>query len=106
MKRSRPHRNDSRREQGGQIIVIAAIAMVALIGGVSLVLEGGNAYAHQRVAQNAADSVANAGAGVLAAKFGGASKADGDVLTAMDAMATANALDAYTAYYTNWKGNY
>ena len=35
--------------------------MIALIGGVSLVLEGGNAYAHQRIAQNAADSVANAG---------------------------------------------
>lgn len=95
---------DHRPEQRGQIIVIAALAMVALIGGVSLVLEGGNAYAHQRVAQNAADSIANAGATVLAAKLGGASKTDADVLAATNAMATANAIDAYVAFYTNWKG--
>ena len=67
------HRQSARRNRGqqGQIIVIAALAMVALIGGVSLILEGGNAYAHQRVAQNAADAVANAGATVLAKRLGG-----------------------------------
>ena len=48
------------------MIVIAAMAMVSLIGGVALVLEAGNAYAHQREAQNGADAVANAGATVLA----------------------------------------
>ena len=57
----RTARSSDRRAQRGQIIVVAALAMVAIIGGVSLVLEGGNAYAHQRIAQNAADSVANAG---------------------------------------------
>ncbi len=87
--------------QRGQILVIAALAMVALIGGVSLILEGGNAYAHQRMAQNAADSVANAGAIVLAQKLGGATKADADVLAATAAMAAANDLDTYAAFYTN-----
>ena len=64
-------RAGDRRAQRGQIIVVAALTMIALIGGVSLVLEGGNAYAHQRMAQNAADSVANAGATILAQRLGG-----------------------------------
>jgi hypothetical protein len=92
------------RGQRGQIIVIAAMAMIALIGGVSLILEGGNAYAHQRVAQNAADSVANAGATVLAQRIGGGLQGDAEVLVATDAMAAANGFDSYTAYYTNVKG--
>jgi len=92
------------RGQRGQIIVIAAMAMIALIGGVSLILEGGNAYAHQRIAQNAADSVANAGATVIAQRLGGGTQVDADVLAATDAMAAANGLDSYTAYYTNVLG--
>jgi hypothetical protein len=101
-----PRRTDHRdRGQGGQIIVIAALTMVALVAGVSLVLEGGNAYAHQRVAQNAADSVANAGATVLAQRLGGGLQADADVLIATDAMAAANGLNSYTAYYTDLKGH-
>jgi Flp pilus assembly protein TadG len=56
----------SRPAAAGQILVIAALGMVAMIGGVALVLEGGNAYAHQRIAQNASDAVATAGASVLA----------------------------------------
>ena len=53
--------------------------MVAIIGGVSLVIEAGNAYAHQRVAQNGVDSIANAGATVLAERLGGAVRTDADV---------------------------
>jgi hypothetical protein len=94
----------ARRGEGGQIIVIAALVMIAMIGGVSLVLEGGNAYAHQRMAQNAADSVANAGATVLAERLGGATRTDADVLTAMNRMSTENDLDTFTAYYTNVTG--
>lgn len=101
--RSKTGRDRSRGE-AGQIIVIAALAMMALIAGVSLILEGGNAYAHQRVVQNAADSVANAGATVLAQRLGGGTQADGDVLAAMDSIATANHLDTYKAYYTDVKG--
>ena len=64
--------------------------MVAIIGGVSLVIEAGNAYAHQRVAQNGVDSIANAGATVLAERLGGAARTDTDVARAMHAMADAN----------------
>ena len=95
---------DARRSERGQIIVIAALAMVAIIGGVSLVIEGGNAYAHQRMVQNSIDAVANAGATVIAQKIGGATIVDADVSTAMDTLATANGLDGQTAYYTNVTG--
>jgi hypothetical protein len=97
-----PARSD--RGQRGQIIVIAALAMMALIGGVSLVLEGGNAYAHQRIAQNAADSVANAGATVIAKRLSGGTEGDAEVLAALDLMADENGLDSYVGFYTNLYG--
>jgi hypothetical protein len=56
------------------------------------------------MAQNAADSVANAGATVLAERLGGATRTDADVLTAMNRMSTENDLDTFTAYYTNVTG--
>jgi hypothetical protein len=93
------------RDERGQVLVVAALAMVAIVAGTSLVLEGGNAYAHQRMTQNAADAVANAGATVLAERLGGAARTDADVFTAMDAMATANDLGTVTAYYTDVTGN-
>ena len=65
------------------MIVIAAMAMISLIGGVALVLEAGNAYAHQRQAQNGADAIANAGATVLAEHLGGTAKTDSNVAAAM-----------------------
>jgi len=88
----------------GQVIVIAALALVAIIAGVSLVMEGGNAYAQQRVVQNASDASANGGATVLAERLGGASRTDGDVHTAITALANDNQLDSFTAYYTNVTG--
>ena len=105
MQPSPNHAGRRGRGQRGQILVIMALAMIALIGGVALVIEAGNAYAHQRVAQNAADSVANSGATVLAQELGArGTKTDADVLAAMDAMAAANHLDSYTAYYTTVTG--
>lgn len=98
------HRADTNRGDRGQIIVIAALAMVAIIGGVSLVIEGGNAYAHQRIAQNAIDAVANAGATVIAQKIGGATRTDGDVSGAASMLATANGLNTYVGYYTDLTG--
>lgn len=100
---SRPRH--ARSGEGGQIIVIAALAMIAIIAGVSLIVEGGNAYAHQRVAQNGADALANTGATVLAERLGGTSKTDTDVATAMDGSASDNHIDTYDAYYTNVNGD-
>jgi Flp pilus assembly protein TadG len=92
--------------QSGQILVIAALAMLAIIGGVALVLEGGNAYANQRIAQNAADAVAHAGASVLAQRLGGTTRDDDDVASAMDGLADANGLASFEAYYVNVLGQY
>src|SRR5690349_2965465 len=94
----------SRRRQRGQIVPITAIAMIALIGGVALILEGGNAYAHQREAQNASDAVANAGATVLAQQLGGTAKTDTDVDNSMTNVSNANFLNDYDGYYTNVAG--
>lgn len=101
-KRDRAARDD--RGQRGQIIVITALAMISMIAGVSLIIEGGNAYAHQRVAQNAIDSVANAGATVLAQRLGGGTQDDAAVQAGMSSMAAANSLDSFAGYYTNVLG--
>jgi hypothetical protein len=98
-------RHASLREPG-QILVLAALAMVVIVGGVALVLEGGNAYANQRIAQNAADAVAHAGATVLAQRLGGTAKDDGDVAAAMQRLADANGLTDWDAHYVNVLGQY
>src|SRR4026208_98714 len=82
----------SRRRQAGQVIPITALAMIALIGGVALILEGGNAYAHQRETQNGADAAANAGATVLAQYIGGTTKTDADVVASVNTASNADAL--------------
>lgn len=105
MNRSRWSATRLRERQRGQVLVIAVLAMIAMIGGVALVLEGGNAYAHQREAQNASDAVANAGATVLAEQLGGGTKTDTDVATATTAIANANALTSYVGYYTDVTGH-
>lgn len=90
--------------QRGQILVVAALAMIAMIGLVALVLEGGNAYAQQRVVQNGADASANAGTVVLAQRLGGTNRTDADVFTAVSAVATSNQITAFTGRYTNVQG--
>ena len=98
-------RRSKRSRASGQVIVIAALAMVTMIGGVALILEGGNAYAHQRETQNAADAVANAGATVLAEKLGGSTKTDSDVINSMLATSNANFLSSYSGLYTDVTGH-
>ena len=99
------HRHQPDRE-AGQMIVIAALAMVAIVAGVALVLEGGSAYANQRIAQNSADAVAHAGATVLAQRLGGTPRDDEDVADWMQDIADDNGLSSFTAYYVNVLGQY
>jgi Flp pilus assembly protein TadG len=91
----------ARRRQSGQILVLAVVGMIAMIGGVALLLEGGNAYAQQRGVQNAADAAANAGASVLAQKLAGLTKTDADVASKIASSRLANGLGTNSAYYTN-----
>ena len=53
------------RQEQGQIIVIVAIAMFALIAMAALILDGGGIMVNRRAAQNAADAGALAGAEVM-----------------------------------------
>ncbi len=98
-------RRTSHRGQGGQVIVIMALALVALVLGVALVIEAGNAFAQQRVAQNGADAAANAGAVVLGERLGGAPRTNADVYAAVTTSAAANDLANPTAFYTDIDGN-
>jgi hypothetical protein len=106
MKGRTVHRHAQVRRPAGQIIVVAALAMVSIVAGVALVLEAGNAYAHQRATQNASDAVANAGAAVIAERLGGIAKTDGQVAGAMGNVSAANGLGTYTGYYTDIAGDF
>jgi Flp pilus assembly protein TadG len=71
MNRSLRPARQRRTTQRGQILVIAVLGMITMVGGVALLLEGGNAYAQQRAVQNGADAAANTGAGILGQRLGG-----------------------------------
>lgn len=94
----------ARKGARGQVLVLIAVAMVAIVAGVAVVLEGGNAFAQQRITQNAADSAANAGAVVLAERLGGAARGDAEVAAAMDASAAANGVTTLAGTYTDING--
>ena len=55
-----------RSREGGQVLVIVAGGLIALLLGAGLVVDVGFAFAEQRNTQNAADSASKAGAVVLA----------------------------------------
>jgi hypothetical protein len=109
---------DRLHRQTGQVIVIMALSLVALLAMTGLIIDGGNAYAQQRGTQNAADAASEAGAVVLsqhltALNAGTTPKTDGDVLAAMNASADFNTVKHFdpgvagnsVAYYTDYKGN-
>lgn len=92
----------------GQVLVIVALAMIALIAMVGLVIDGGHAWGKQRQTQTGADSVALAGATVLAQNLAGTlpKKTDGDVGCAVSNAAAANELGNVQAFYTDWQGTF
>lgn len=99
-----PARRRSRRSrEHGQVLVLFTLGLVALIGGVALVVDGGVAFAQQRAVQNGADAAANAGAATLAQRLGGATKTDADVEVAIASVAGLNAISE-SAYYTDVSG--
>ena len=66
-----------RRSAQGQMIVIAALAMVAIVAMVGLVIDGGAVFAQQRLAQNGSDAAATAGALIVAENLGSAPTSSG-----------------------------
>jgi hypothetical protein len=106
-------RRRHRRAQRGQTLVIFAGGIAGLLALVGLVVDGANAYAQHRGAQNAADAASQAGAGVLArAILQDTTPVDHDVKSAMNAIATQSNVkpffpftsDASIAYYTDVDG--
>jgi Flp pilus assembly protein TadG len=82
------HRARASRGQGGQILVLFTLALVAIIAMVGLVIDGGSAYAQRRDQQNVADLAALAGAtaylnttGDVATKTAAAEAAAADLAT-------------------------
>ncbi len=51
-----------RSRESGQVLALFALGFVAFIAAVAFVLDGGNAYAHQRISQNGSDAASLAGA--------------------------------------------
>ena len=51
--------------QRGQVLVLFTLALVAIVAGVGLVIDGGFTFAQRRAEQNAADLAAFAGADAL-----------------------------------------
>ncbi len=99
--------NTTQRDDRGQVLVIVALGLIVIVAMVGLVIDGGFAWSKQRATQNAADSVAEAGAVVLASTLVNVSpaKTDGDVMTAVNTAATNNQFATPSAWYTNFNGN-
>ena len=97
-----PHRHPR-----GQVLVIVAAAMVAVVAMVGLVVDGGFAWGKQRDTQNAADAAAEAGAIVMAQRLAGVvpTKTDADVEAAVLLAGSENAVDPPDAWYTDISGN-
>lgn len=91
----------------GQILVIVAVGLIAIIAMVAVVIDGGYAWAKQRDTQNAADATAEAGAVVLMQNLAGVSpaKSGTDVNIAVTQAATENGTVVDAAYYTNINGD-
>lgn len=94
-----------RRRDSGQALVIMLLALVAMLAMAALVVDGGNAFVQQRTTQNGADAAAEAGAVVLAQNLTGGGHSDQEVLAAVTASATRNAITISSALYTNVNGN-
>ncbi|HOG45839.1 MAG TPA: pilus assembly protein TadG-related protein [Anaerolineae bacterium] len=60
-----PRETHNEASERGQTLVLFALALVAMIGFLGLTIDGGNLYAERRLAQNAADAAALAGAYAL-----------------------------------------
>ena len=94
----------ARSNVAGQALVMMAGGLVAVIVMVGLILDGGNAWAHQRAVHNGSDAAAEAGAVILAERLAGATEPGigwpTTIADAVNASATANGI-AVTAYYTD-----
>lgn len=95
MNTEKPRRAGTRR-QGGQLLVLFALFLVALVAGLGLIFDAGQAWGEQRRAQNTADAMAYAGALELAKRLAGVTPpaTDAEVCSAVVAARDANVVGA------------
>jgi hypothetical protein len=100
-------KRSSDRSERGQIVVLFAGGLIAIILGVGLIVDVGFAWAQQRNTQNGADAASRAGALVLAQHQADSSnpKTGTDVWNAITATAAQNGMGVADARYTDWQGN-
>lgn len=98
----------SSHPQRGQVMVLFALALTAIVLGVGIVVDGGFAFAQRRVAQNAADFAAMAGTRIVgSAKTGqpaGVGSAS-NVLAAIESVLAANDAKLVSARYVDVSGS-
>jgi hypothetical protein len=82
-----------RQRQDGQSIVLVAVAMVALVIFVAVTVDMSNAYHHRRVAQNAADAAALAGAEELGRQINNKKPSDSRIKATMNDFAERNGIE-------------
>jgi len=95
------------RSARGQVLVIVAVGMLAIVAMVGLVIDGGYAWVRQRDTQNGADAVAKAGTIVVQhylAAVDTPTPNDFDVACAVAGAATANGVVVVEAEYTDYQG--
>jgi hypothetical protein len=102
---SQPVAGDKTPGTRGQILVVFVIGIFAIIAMVGLIIEGGNVFAQQRIAQNGSDSASTAGAIIVAESLSGKTRTDQDVFNAVKNAADANELADFDAIYTDDTGN-
>lgn len=97
----------ARPAERGQVLVIVAVGMVAIVAMVGLIIDGGYAWTRQRDNQNGADAVAKAGTIVIQHYYAGDSPApnDYDVACAAAAAAASNGVVIEAAEYTDFQGD-
>ena len=92
------------RDERGQILVIVAGGMIALLAVAALVLEGGSLVLNRRDAQNAADLASVAGTQQVASTTSNRPVAQSAVFAAVDSSMTSN--DCITADNCTWTANF
>ena len=95
------------KSQSGQVIVLVAVGLIALIGMAGMVIDGGRAYADERSTEAAAEAGAHAGAYLLEVNWNGAAGNFGALTDARSAhqprhLPTTTALTPPTGTPSSW----
>jgi hypothetical protein len=105
---TRPWLAHRRPDERGQVLVLFAIMLVAMILAVGLVIDGGNAFLHRRTAQNVSDLASMAGTKVILDAYvqPSAGLSGADVYAAIGASAAQNDCNAAGATPCTWSAQY